>query len=151
PSAVSHSEGVRRHQLRMLRVAKRKADGGMGCAPAQLWWSVRLGCRHYRPLHFLVERMRRFTSETGTPQVRAMVAVFRPALKDARMRFAYLPGFGHPGWLQQATKLVGMRSAQTPRRFRPPNRPVSVLRSPSLPPPADVAVPSLPHAGAMPR
>ena len=47
----------------------------------------------YRSLHFFVdERMVRFTSESDTPNVRAMVGGFTPASNDARMRFAFLSG-----------------------------------------------------------
>ena len=42
--------------------------------------------------YFLVERMTLFTSETDTPNVRAIVGAFRPAANDARMRFAFPSG-----------------------------------------------------------
>jgi hypothetical protein len=45
-----------------------------------------------RSFYFCVERMMRFTTETGTPKVRAMVGAFRPASNDARMRFAFPSG-----------------------------------------------------------
>jgi hypothetical protein len=49
-------------------------------------------------LHFFVERMMRFTTETDTPKVRAMVGAFRPASNDARIRFAFPSGISR-GWL----------------------------------------------------
>ena len=46
-----------------------------------------------RSLHFFAdERMMRFTVETDTPDVRAIVGAFRPAPNDARMRFAFPSG-----------------------------------------------------------
>lgn len=48
--------------------------------------------RPYRLLDFCASRMMRFTSESDTPNVRAMVAGFSPASNDARMRFALPSG-----------------------------------------------------------
>ena len=43
-------------------------------------------------IHFFVERMMRFTTETDKPNVRAIVGAFSPAANDARMRFAFPSG-----------------------------------------------------------
>src|SRR5207248_9874970 len=46
----------------------------------------------YQRLVFSALRMMRFTSESDTRNVRAMVAGFSPAANDARMRFALPSG-----------------------------------------------------------
>jgi hypothetical protein len=53
---------------------------------------VRTICVAHPSLHFFVERMMRFTTETDTPKVRAMVGAFRPASNDARTKFAFPSG-----------------------------------------------------------
>jgi hypothetical protein len=106
---------------------------------------VRASCVAHRSLHFFVdERMTRFTSETDTPNVRAMVGAFRPASNDARIRFAFPSGIS-------ATSVRSIRDGigRAALGADPSSvLPVEVPRFPPRPQPAAVEVPSLPDIGA---
>ena len=96
---------------------------GIGQAPgpgqAGAVHDVPSGCAGYRSPHFFVGRMMRFTSESDTPNVRAMVAGFRPALNDARIRFA-LPSGISTTWVASIGDDVGRDASGAEPSLVPP-------------------------------